>query len=41
MSPRTEPLEPVNENIGNGTGIGTLTPTCPQSISFVNLKKTC
>ena len=25
-SPRNEPRDPVNENIGNGTGIGTLTP---------------
>ena len=27
-SPRNEPLDPVNENIGSGTGIGTFTPTC-------------
>lgn len=26
MSPLKEPLEPVNENMGSGTGIGTLTP---------------
>lgn len=29
-------LEPVNENIGKGTGIGTFTPTWPTSISCVN-----
>lgn len=28
MSPRKDPLDPVKENIGKGTGIGTLTPTC-------------
>ena len=28
MSPRKDPLEPVKENIGRGTGMGTLTPTC-------------
>ena len=26
MSPRKEAREPVNENIGKGTGIGTLIP---------------
>ncbi len=26
MSPLKEPLEPVNENMGSGTGIGTLMP---------------
>lgn len=26
MSPRKEPRDPVNENIGSGTGIGTFTP---------------
>ena len=28
-------LFPVNENIGNGTGIGTLIPTWPQSMLAV------
>lgn len=28
MSPLKDPLDPVKENIGSGTGIGTLTPTC-------------
>ena len=27
MSPLNEPRDPVNENMGNGTGIGTLIPT--------------
>ena len=27
MSPTNDAREPVNENIGRGTGIGTLTPT--------------
>lgn len=31
-----EPLLPVNENIGSGTGIGTLIPTCPASTPNVN-----
>lgn len=34
--PKKLPRVPVNENIGRGTGIGTLTPTCPTSISFTN-----
>jgi len=29
-------LFPVNENIGRGTGIGMLIPTCPGSISLWN-----
>ena len=28
MSPLKEAREPVNENIGRGTGIGTLMPIC-------------
>ena len=31
-----EPREPVNENSGTGTGIGTLMPTWPTSISSSN-----
>ena len=33
-----EPLLPVNENIGSGTGMGTLIPICPASTSKVNLR---
>ena len=33
-----EPRDPVKENIGSGTGRGRLTPTCPTSISCVNLR---
>ena len=29
-------LDPVKENIGSGTGMGTLMPTCPTSASWVN-----
>ena len=31
-------LEPVKENMGRGTGMGTLIPTCPTSASWVNLR---
>lgn len=36
MSPKNDFLFPVNENMGKGTGIGRLIPTCPQSISLWN-----
>jgi len=35
-SPKNDPLDPVNDIIGSGTGIGTFTPTCPTSISCWN-----
>ena len=38
MSPRKDPREPVKENMGRGTGMGTLTPICPTSTSCVNLR---
>mmetsp|Transcript_35936 Transcript_35936/g.65984 ORF Transcript_35936/g.65984 Transcript_35936/m.65984 type:complete len:227 (-) Transcript_35936:866-1546(-) len=38
MSPRMDFLLPVKENIGSGTGIGTLTPTCPACISLTYLR---
>lgn len=31
MSPLKDPLDPVKENIGSGTGMGTLTPTCAEN----------
>ena len=34
MSPLNDPRDPVKENIGKGTGIGTLTPTCNQSAQY-------
>ena len=33
---RLVPLDPVKENMGRGTGMGTLMPTWPTSISCVN-----
>jgi hypothetical protein len=36
-SPANDFFPPVKENIGRGTGIGTLIPICPHSISFSNL----
>ena len=35
--PATDFLLPVKLNMGKGTGMGTLIPTCPASISFWNL----
>lgn len=37
-SPLKEPLQPVKEKKGSGTGMGTLMPTMPTSISFWNLR---
>ena len=37
-SPRMLDLFPVNEKNGKGTGIGTLIPTCPASISYWYLR---
>ena len=37
-SPSKEPLQPVKEKNGNGTGMGTFTPTMPTSISFWYLR---
>lgn len=34
MSPLKDPLDPVKENIGSGTGMGTLTPTCRKQFRF-------
>lgn len=36
MSPKNDFLLPVKDNIGKGTGIGKLIPTCPASISLWN-----
>lgn len=36
--PPIEALDPVKENIGRGTGMGTLIPTWPTSISCWNLR---
>jgi hypothetical protein len=36
--PSTDPLEPLHENIGRGTGMAELMPICPTSTSFSNLR---
>ena len=33
-----EPREPVKDIMGSGTGMGTLTPTWPTSMSWVNFR---
>lgn len=37
MSPLKDPLDPVKENIGSGTGMGTLTPTCRKQFNVFPL----
>jgi hypothetical protein len=38
MSPRKLALFPLQENMGKGTGIGTLTPICPTLTPLSNLR---